>query len=207
MQKEEGTRRIEGFSDGVFAIAITLLVLGIKVPSHAEAEQHGLAHLLIALWPSYLAYVTSFITILVIWVKHHWMFTLIKKTDHSFLYWNGLLLFFITFLTFPTELLANYLLHQEATVAANLYTGTVLAISLAFRGLWWHATKDKRLLEEHATNFAILEVKQITHLDRFAPHLYSAAFVVSFFAEDASVIFCLLLALVLAFRDWSSDKQ
>ncbi|MGH6626885.1 MAG: TMEM175 family protein [Burkholderiaceae bacterium] len=107
MQQDEGTGRIEAFSDGVFAIAITLLVLNIKVPSHTAVGQQGLAHLLAALWPSYLAFITSFITIRVIWVKHHWMFTLIQRSDHAFLYWNGLLLLFVTFLPFPTALLAD----------------------------------------------------------------------------------------------------
>lgn len=200
--KDEGTGRIEAFSDGVFAIAITLLVLEIKVPGHTEVEQQGLAHLLVALWPSYLAFITSFITILVIWVKHHWMFTLIKRTDPTFLYRNGLLLFFITFLPFPTALLAEYLLHPEAKVAANLYTGTVFAISLAFKGLWWHATKDKMLLAVHATSAARTGAKQLTQQDQYGPPLYLLAFGVSFFSEGASIAICLLLTLFFASRDW-----
>jgi uncharacterized membrane protein len=202
VQRDEGTGRIEAFSDGVFAIAITLLVLEIKVPGHTEVEQQGLAHLLAALWPSYLAFITSFMTILVMWIKHHWMFTLIQRSDHAFLYWNGLLLFFITFLPFPTALLAEYLLHPEAKVAANLYTGTVLAISLAFKGLWWHATKAKRLLAVRATSAVTTEAKQITQQDRFGPHLYLVAFGVSFLSEGASITLCLFLALFFAFRDW-----
>lgn len=202
MQKDEGTGRIEAFSDGVFAIAITLLVLDIKVPSHAAVERQGLAHLLAALWPSYLAFTTSFITILVIWVKHHWMFTLIQRSDHAFLYWNGLLLFFVTVLPFPTALLADYLLHPEAKVAANLYTGTVLAISLAFRVLWWHATKDKRLLAVHATSATTTEAKQITQQDRYGPALYLVAFGLSFLSEGVSIALCLFLALYFSFRDW-----
>lgn len=202
MQKDEGTGRIEQFSDGVFAIAITLLVLQIKVPSHAAVEQRGLTHLLATLWPSYLSIITSFITILMIWVKHHKMFTLIQRSDYAFLYWNGLLLFFITFLPFPTGLLAEYLLHPEAKVAANLYTGTVLAISLSFKGLWWHATKNKRLLAKHAASAVTIEAKQITHLDRYGPLLYLVAFGVSFLAQGTSIAICLFLALFFAFRDW-----
>ena len=206
MQKDEGTGRIEAFSDGVFAIAITLLVLEIKVPSHTAVEQEGLAHLLTALWPSYLAIITSFTTILVIWAKHHWMFTLIQRSNPAFLYLNGLLLFFVTFLPFPTALLAEYLLHPEAKVAANLYTGTVLAISLAFKWLWWYATKGKRLLATHATNATTTEAKQITQLDRYGPSLYCVAFGVSFLSEGASIILCLFLALFFAFRDWFTDE-
>jgi uncharacterized membrane protein len=86
MDESNETVRIEAFSDGVFGIAMTLLVIEIKVPSHELVAANGLAHSLAALWPSYLAYITSFVTVLVIWVHHHWMFALINKNDHAFLY-------------------------------------------------------------------------------------------------------------------------
>jgi len=200
--KDEGTGRIEAFSDGVMAIAITLLVLEIKVPSHAEVAQQGLAHSLAALWPSYLAFITSFISILVIWVKHHWMVSLIKRTDHPFLYWNGLLLLFISFVPFPTGLLAEYLLQPEGKVAASLYTGTILAVSLAFNGLWSHATKDGRLLAEYPSEAATAEVKQITQQNRYGPPLYLLAFGLSFLSEGLSISVCLFVPLLFSFRDW-----
>lgn len=202
MQKDEGTGRIESFSDGVIAIAITLLVLEIKIPGHAEVAQHGMTHALAALWPSYLAFVTSFISILLIWVKHHWMVSLIKRTDHPFLYWNGLLLISISFLPFPTGLLAEYLLHPEGKVAASLYTGTVLAISLAFKGLWRHATKNGRLLADDPSIASTTEVKQITEQDRYGPFFYLVAFGLSFFSEGLSITICLFTPLLFAFRDW-----
>ena len=96
MQEQRDTVRLEAFSDGVFAIAMTLLVIALKVPSHELVGTIGLAQSLIDLWPSYLAFVTSFATVLVIWVHHHWVFALIDKSDHSFLYWNGLLMLFVT---------------------------------------------------------------------------------------------------------------
>ena len=207
MQRDEGTARIEAFSDGVFSIAITLLVLEIKVPARAEVEQFGLVHVLAALWPSYLAFVTSFIAILVIWVKHHWMFTLIKRTDHAFLYWNGLLLFFITFLPFPTALLAEYLHHPEAKVAANIYTGTVLAISIAFKILWRHATKGRRLLAVYASTEARSETRLITEHDRLGLFFYLLAFGVSFFSEGASISICLLLAFGFALQDGLTKNE
>ena len=95
--EESETIRIEAFSDGVFAIAMTLLVLEIKIPSQESVAASGLGRCLIALWPSYLGFLTSFVTILVIWVHHHWIFALIRKHDHPFLYWNGLLLLFVRF--------------------------------------------------------------------------------------------------------------
>ncbi len=198
MQDKGTTVRIEAFSDAVFAIAMTLLVIEIKVPDHASVAATGLARSLMALWPAYLAFVTSFVTILVIWVHHHWIFGLLEKYDHAFLYWNGLLLLFVSFVPFPTALLAEYLLHPEARIAANLYTGIFLAISLAFDALWRHASR--KLLSANATTAKDDEAEQITRQYRFGPPLYLGAFAVSFASEAWSVALCLLLALFFAFR-------
>lgn len=198
MHEESETGRVEAFSDGVFGIAMTLLVIEIKLPAHELVEKNGLLHALIALWPSYLAFLTSFATILVIWVHHHRLFSLIARNDHPFLYWNGLVLFFVTFVPFPTALLAEYLLHPDAKVAANLYTGTFLAISLAFDALWRHASR--RLLATQPTIAMKSEAAQITRRYRYGPPLYLLAFGVSFASEAWSVGLCLLLALFFALR-------
>src|ERR1044071_3471000 len=100
---EHETGRIEAFSDGVFAIAITLLVLDLKVPM----ERHGDRELLTALaqqWPTYLAYVTSFSTILIMWINHHRVFSLIGRADDRLLFYNGLLLLGVSIVPFPTSL-------------------------------------------------------------------------------------------------------
>lgn len=204
MSEEKETVRIEAFSDGVFAIAMTLLVIEIKVPGHEVVVEHGLAQSLIALWPSYLAFFTSFVTILVIWVHHHWIFALVKRNDHLFLYWNGLLLLFVTFVPFPTALLAEFLLHPEAKLAANLYTGTFLAISLAFHVLWRHASI--KLLGASVANSKNDEAALITKQYRFGPPLYFITFGVSFVSEAWSVAMCLLLALFFALRGWPVEK-
>jgi uncharacterized membrane protein len=175
---------------------MTLLVIEIKVPSHELVAAHGLAPSLAALWPSYLAFVTSFATILVIWVHHHLVFALIEKNDHPFLYWNGLLLLCVTFVPFPTALLAEYLLHADGKVAANLYTATFLAISLAFSALWRHASTN--LLAEDASKAKRSEARQITRQYRFGAPLYLGAFAVSFVSEAWSVAACLLLAVFFA---------
>ena len=159
---------------------------------------------LIALWPSYLAFLTSFVTILVIWVHHHWIFGFIRKNDHRFLYWNGLLLLFVTFVPFPTALLAKYLLHPKARVAANLNTGTILAISLAFDALWRHASR--RVPSSLETIPKTHEVAQIKKQYRFGPPLYFCAFVVSFVSEAWSIGMCLLIALFFAIRGASPNK-
>ena len=100
------TARTEAFSDGVFAIAITLLVLDIKVPQELP-ESVRLGTALLQLWPSYLAFLTSFVTIGIMWINHHRLFTLIKRSDHWLLQLNGLLLLEDTFLPFPTAIVAE----------------------------------------------------------------------------------------------------
>jgi len=205
MHEDKETGRVEGFSDAVFAIAMTLLVIEIKIPSHEQVAVNGLAQSLAALWPSYLAFLTSFVTILVIWVHHHWLFGLIRKIDHPFLYCNGLLLLLVTFVPFPTALLAEYSTHPEAKVAANLYIGTFLVISLAFDVLWRYASI--RLLSSNATSVKKDEAAQITKQYRFGPPLYFAAFGLSFVSETLSLALCLLLALFFALGGWPIRKS
>ncbi|MGZ5008093.1 MAG: TMEM175 family protein [Methylobacter sp.] len=204
MHEEKETGRVEGFSDHVFAIAMTLLVIEIKIPSQEQVAAEGLAQALAALWPSYLAFLTSFFTILVIWVHHHWIFQLISKIDHPSLYINGLLLLFVAFVPFPTALIAEYSLHVDAKVAANLYTGTFLAISLAFDVLWRYASK--RLLPPNSTREKRKEAVQITKQYRFGPPLYFATFGLSFVYEKLSFTLCLIMALFFALGGWPIRK-
>src|SRR5438093_4481800 len=127
----ESTTRLEAFSDGVFAIAITLLVLEIRVPHPETAAAAG--HLwagLAALWPSYLAFLFSFFVILVMWVNHHELMRLVRAVDYPLLFANGLVLLLVTFVPFPTAVLAQHLATSEATAAVAFYCGTFFLISL-----------------------------------------------------------------------------
>ena len=118
--EEKETGRVEAFSDGVFAIAITLLILELKVPHLAEGSgSRSLAAALLARWPSYLALVTSFFAILIMWANHHAMFNLIRRVNAPFLYANGFLLFVVTLVPFPTALLAEYFERPAAPLAAR----------------------------------------------------------------------------------------
>lgn len=199
-RERKETGRIEAFSDGVFAIAITLLVLGIKVPKVGElGGESGLGPALIQLWPHYLAFVTSFFTILDMWVNHHRIFTFVRKSDHFFLYWNGLLLLFITFMPFPTTVLAEYFLRPEAKIAGTVFAGTLVAIALAFNGLWRYASKNNRLLALHVNPE---DVDQITRQHRYGPLMYLVAFLFSFLSVGLSVGVCLCLAVYFGFKGW-----
>src|SRR5690349_6439507 len=108
---ERETTRVEAFSDGVFAIAMTLLILEITVPSAREGasmDNRALLHSLLALWPSYLAFLLSFGTVLVMWINHHGLFKHAHRADNRLLFANGFLLLVVTFIPFPTAVLAQY---------------------------------------------------------------------------------------------------
>jgi TMEM175 potassium channel family protein len=131
-----GTNRLESFSDGVIAVAVTLLVLDIHVP---EARGETLLHALLGNWPHYAAYVVSFMTIGIIWINHHAMISRLARADHSILILNLLLLMSIVLLPFATELMAAYLRESSGqSLAAAIYAGTFLLMSVAFSVLNRH---------------------------------------------------------------------
>lgn len=138
------TTRIEAFSDGVFAVAITLLIFSVQVP-HLGAGDLGAA--LAALIPAYASYVVSFLTIGIIWVNHHALFALIRQTDRPLLFINLGLLMIVAFLPFPTQLLGEYIaVPANAALAAVTYTGTMTLMGLGFAADWTYATSRPHLL-------------------------------------------------------------
>lgn len=188
------TTRIEAFSDGVFAIAITLLVLDLKVPKEV-GEGHTLSQALLAQWPAYLAFVTSFLTILVMWINHHRMFTLIGRSDDRLLFYNGLLLLGVTLVPFPTSLVAEHLRDEGQRVAAFVYNGTFIFLGICFNLLWRRAAIDDRLLDAGADRHA---VQRIFDAYRYGPVGYIAAFLLAFVSVMASLTLNLALALYFA---------
>jgi uncharacterized membrane protein len=131
------TNRLEAFSDGVFAIAITLLVLDIHVPDPGATAELGAE--LGAQWPSYVAYAVSFLTIGIIWINHHAMLGRLKATDHGILVLNLILLLFVGLLPFTTALMAAYLKEgQGDKLAAAIYGGSFLSMGIAFASLNRH---------------------------------------------------------------------
>jgi uncharacterized membrane protein len=138
---EEGIGRILALSDGVFAIAITLLILEIAVP--ATTSNAGLPKALLGLWPRYLAYVVSFVVIARFWVMHRLAFRLIARDDAVLVWLNLLLLMFVAFLPFPTAVLGA---HAGSPAAAVLYATSVILASIASAAYWWYASGRGRLL-------------------------------------------------------------
>ena len=183
------TARLEAFSDGVFAIAITLLVLEIRLP-----ETHGsLSHLLGELWPSYSAFVLSFVTIGIMWANHHAVFRLIARASHGLIVANLLLLMTISFLPFPTGVLAEHLGEAGADqrTAALFYSGTFILIAIGFQILWQTAGRKNRLIYPGREAAA----DQITRSYRLGIPMYVVSTLVALWSPIASVIVVGAIAL------------
>src|SRR5258708_35317974 len=132
------TARIEAFSDGVFAIAITLLILNLKVPSGPEGHLGGA---LVRQWPTYAAFLISYCFIGIMWVNHHRLFNHIRSSDNRLLFYNLLLLLAVTFVPFPTALLAAHYGTVDRTVAAAVFNGTYVLLAVFFNVLWLHVVR------------------------------------------------------------------
>ena len=142
----QDTGRIEAFSDGVFAIAITLLIIEIGVPHTVGAE--SLSEKLVELWPSYLGYAISFLVIGIVWANHHNRFRLISRSDHVFLFLNIVFLMCVAFIPFPTALLAEYIREEAHRITAvAVYSGTLAVTAVFFTTLWLYAAGNHRLVD------------------------------------------------------------
>jgi len=181
------TSRLQAFSDGIFTIAITLLILDIRLPQNVPGG--GLAGALLNLWPSYLAFVTSFWTIGVMWINHHRLFRLIKRADEGLVAINLFLLLLVSWISFPTALLAQHLRGPDERIAAIVYSGTFVAIALVFNVLWWYARRGGHTDEpEHP----------ITRQYKYGPVFYLILLAVGVFNATACLALSTLLAVYFA---------
>ena len=183
---EQGTARLETFSDGVFAIAATLLVLEFSVGSG-----RNLGHQLVHLWPAYLAYVTSFVTIGIIWMNHHHTVSLIGRVDRPMLFVNNLLLLVVAFLPFPTKLVGDYL-NKDGEKAATLAYAATFVVMAAMHQVWWqYARRNRRLIGDGVSDAALRAVDRA-----YAPGvaMYGAVLVLAFFSPLAAVFLTFAIA-------------
>jgi len=195
--------RLEAFSDGVFAIAITLLVLEIAVPHLEEPGQLGQA--LLDLWPSYIAYATSFLTIGIMWVNHHSVFRQLGEVDHRFLFINLGLLMLISFVPFPTTLLADYAWGGNGEAAAVTYGVTLTVTALFFNLLWRYAAWNNRLIRADADP---KEVSGITRAYLPGPFMYALATLVAFVnAEVSAALFLAIAVFYVGSSSFFGDEQ
>jgi uncharacterized membrane protein len=171
-----GTARIEALSDGVIAIAITLLIIEVAVP-HVEGDD-DLARALWDQWPSYFGFGLSFIAIGIMWMNHHNIFQDIDHADHTLLVLNVLLLMGISFLPFPTAVLAEYLEDDKYRLTATLlYGGTLVVCAIFFNALWLYASRGRRLIDPHISD---QRIRQRTQRFLLGPTLYSLSLALAF---------------------------
>jgi uncharacterized membrane protein len=183
--------RIVFFSDAVFAIAITLLVLDIKVPeipNNLVAEE--LPGQLLALWPKYFGYVLSFVVIITFWSIHHSIFSVIRGYDRGLIWLNSIFLMFVAFVPFPTSLLSEYGDHQ---LPVAIYAATLAIGRLLLTVIYWYATSGHRLVDPELTpqtvRFFLLRGLTI-------PVIFLLTIGISFFSVSAAIYSWLLLIVV-----------
>jgi uncharacterized membrane protein len=184
--------RLEAFSDGVFAIAITLLVLTIPQP----ANYHHLGRQLADRWPSIAAYVVSFAVIGIMWLNHHSIFAHFARIDRALVYLNLLLLLTVVFIPYPTGIFGEALRRGEGErVAAVVYSVAMTLNAFAWAALWLYASTRRRLL---ADSFPETERATATVLFTIGPPLYSMSIIVAFINAYACLAFHAALALYYA---------
>ncbi len=192
--EEKETNRLEAFSDGVFAVAITLLVLNIRIPD-TLLDDANLWPTLFYQWPVLVAYATSFAFIGIMWLNHHRLFTYIKRINTVLVLLNLLLLSLIVFTPVPTALLAEYVVRPSQHVAALIYSGTFVLIACCFNILWRYASYHNRLLSKNADTLA---VTAISRQYLFGPLVYLIAFALAWVNTLACIILSFALALFFA---------
>jgi TMEM175 potassium channel family protein len=189
------TGRTESFSDGVFAFAITLLVLDLAVP---ESQFSHLWRSIADQWPSYLGYVTSFLTVGGIWLVHTGIFRRVQYANRRVMQVNLLLLMAVAFLPFPTSLVAQAIHDASAERAAVIfYGGSLLVISLLYSGLWAVVASDRSLLKPGVSETEVDAIARAT-----TPNLgfYLAVILLAIFAPRVAAFGYLVIAIVALLR-------
>ncbi len=189
---EKETGRVEAFSDGVFAVAVTLLVFNVTIPASDAIQKYGLAGALGSQWTTYVAYIISFFSVLLVWATHHRLFKYIQKSNHTFLLLNGLVLMWVSLLPFPTSLLAKYIQGgpEQQRTAVLVYSGLSVLISSSLTGLWWYASHNYRMLyKDTGLRFIQLTRRQLTT----GASLYALSFGLAFINTFVSIAIFILL--------------
>jgi uncharacterized membrane protein len=174
--------RIVNLSDGIFAIAITLLVLDIKVPNIPEdLVTRELPAAMVSLWPNYLGYFLSFVSIAVFWTIHHSIFRPIRAYDRNLLYLNFLFLMLVAFVPFPTALLGEYGNHQ---LPVAIYAATLAVGRLLLTAIHWYSTRNERLLDEpqDPATMRFFLIRGLT-----IPAIFLLSIAISFFSVRAAI--------------------
>jgi uncharacterized membrane protein len=194
------SRRAEAFSDGVFAIAITLLVLDLRLPGGRQPLTDQLLHV----WPQYFAYVVSFLTIGIMWMNHHTIFAHITRVDRPLLVINLLLLMCVVAIPFPTSLVAEHLQHPGGIEATVTYGLVLIAASLGFAGLWIYVVTHAEQLGGQAQPEALR--RSIPGFTAGLLVYVAGTLVAAFGAPLAALIIYLLLGVYYLFEHLPSPS-
>jgi uncharacterized membrane protein len=194
--------RTEAFSDGVFAIAVTLLVLDLDVPPSGLAD---LPRAILHEWPSYLGYATSFLTIGGLWLAHHSLFRRLQFANSTVIRINLVLLMAVAFLPYPTQLVAEAIRNDSAERAAVIFYGlSLLAISLLYSALWTAVARDRKLLLPEVGDD---EVRAIAVATSPTIGFYTAIIVLAIVAPKIAAFGFLGIAVVAVFRARGSRED
>jgi uncharacterized membrane protein len=188
------TARLETFSDGVFAISITLLSLDLKLP--ITNDKVSLMWGLIDLWPVYLAFIVSFFTLLMMWYIHSVYFKFINKLNKEIFYSNGLILMLTVSIPFVTRLVAEYMLKNSADTAISIYTAFGPLIALAY---FWLIDAICRAKANQNPEVPYITIKKVRNKIAIGPFAYSTAFILSFFLPYAALVVCTVINVFWAF--------
>ena len=193
-QKDQGSKeldRIVTFSDGVFAIAITLLVLNIEtpeIPANLIAEE--LPGRLLDLWPKFLSYVISFLIILTYWIAHHSIFSAIRGYDRKLIWLNSLFLMCVAFLPFPASLFGEY---GDQPLVVAIYAGSLAITRLLLTAVWWYASSGRRLVDRDL-DANMIKAYRLRGLA--IPFIFLLSIFISFLSVSAAVYSWVLLIVV-----------
>jgi uncharacterized membrane protein len=184
------TGRISAFSDGVFSIAITLLVLNLRIPTVLPSDLPGE---LLKQSPSLLSYLLSFVIIGIYWIAHHNMFHYIKRSNRPFLWINILLLMCVAFIPFPAGLLGQY---PTQRISVIIYASSLILTNLMLSLLWWYATSNHRLVDQDIDPHF---VRTVNRRNMTAPVVYLVSIGLSILSPLASLIVFFLFPLYYIF--------
>ena len=190
------TERISAFSDGVFSIAITLLVLNLRIPtipSNVPSYADKVLDQLRTQWPNLLSYILSFVIIGIYWIAHHNMFHYIKRSNRPFLWINILLLMCVAFIPFPAGLLGQY---PTQPISVIIYASSLILTNLMLSLLWWYATSNHRLVDQDIDPHF---VRTVNRRNMTAPVVYLVSIGLSFLSPLASLIVFFLFPLYYIF--------
>lgn len=190
---DKDTGRVEAFSDGVFAIAITLLILEIRVPeADGVATTAQLTAALCRLWPSLIAFIFSFFVILIMWISHHELMRWVRTCDYPFLFANGVLLLVVSFVPFPTAIVARYLGTEAARAAVAFYCGSFFFISIAYGALLLTIAHKRRLVRPEVPDEVLGRVRRAYS---FGPIAYALSTALALWDATAGLLACAALWL------------